>query len=216
MVDPTGHIQTHPVAMSEGNAVYHPPLSQSSEQRKKQQLSEIIPFVPFVNIVNNTKIAITGLDLMNYAYNDIEIQDARFFMVLDYRLPIIGAEIGGLNGTEINEAKSFADELATDSMKSLSEPLRLEDHHIIPKFRGKSKFYTEFIEKLGINVDDYTITVSGGKGGQHMNFIHGKAQWNLKWIDQHLNATEKDVFQFAGKMMDEYNLSGYRIHPYGK
>ena len=25
----------------------------------------------------------------------------------------------------------------------------------------------------------------------------------------------KDIYQFAGKMMDDYRLSGYTIHPYG-
>ena len=28
-------------------------------------------------------------------------------------------------------------------------------------------------------------------------------------------ATAKDIYQFAGKMMDDYGLSGYTIHPYG-
>ena len=30
------------------------------------------------------------------------------------------------------------------------------------------------------------------------------------------NATAKDLYQFAGQMMDEYGLSGYEIHPYGQ
>lgn len=96
---------------------------------------------------------------------------------------------------------------------------KTNDHHIFPKFRGKSKPYAEFIAKRGINVDEYTITVSAGKDGFHMNGIHGKARWNQKWmeyIDNNPNATAKDLFQFAGKMMDDYGLSGYTIHPYGK
>ena len=61
-------------------------------------------------------------------------------------------------------------------------------------------------------------TVNAGKGGMHMNIIHGKGGWNQKWmdfIDNNPNATSKDIYQFAGKMMDDYGLSGYTIHPYG-
>lgn len=59
----------------------------------------------------------------------------------------------------------------------------------------------------------------GGKGGMHMNFIHGKGKWNKKWmdfIDSNPNASAKDIYQFAGQMMDEYGLSGLEIHPYKK
>ena len=90
---------------------------------------------------------------------------------------------------------------------------------MIPAFRGKSKSYADFIKERGINVDDYTITVSSGKGGQYMDFIHGKGQWNQKWIDfidNNPNATDKDIYQFAGKMIDDYGFSGYQIHPYKK
>ena len=93
------------------------------------------------------------------------------------------------------------------------------DHHIIPKFRGKSKPYADFISERGIDVDQYTITVSAGKEGMHMNSIHGSAKWNqrwMEWIDNNPNATAKDIYQFAGQMMDEYGLSGYEIHPYGQ
>ena len=95
---------------------------------------------------------------------------------------------------------------------------KTNDHHIIPAFRGKSKPYADFISARGIDVDQYTITVDAGKGGMHMNIIHGKGGWNQKWmdfIDNNPNATAKDIYQFAGKMMDDYGLSGYTIHPYG-
>jgi len=73
--------------------------------------------------------------------------------------------------------------------------------------------------KRRIDVDQYTITVSAGKEGMHMNSIHGSAKWNQKWmewINNNPNATAKDIYQFAGKMMDEYGLSGFKIHPYGQ
>ena len=68
-------------------------------------------------------------------------------------------------------------------------------------------------------MDQYTITVSSGKEGMHMNSIHGKGDWNplwMEWIDNHPDATAKDIFQFAGKMMDDFGLSGYEIHPFHK
>ena len=95
----------------------------------------------------------------------------------------------------------------------------IADHHIIPKFRGKSKPYADFIAERGIDVDQYTITVSSGKEGMHMNSIHGKGDWNplwMEWIDNHPDATAKDIFQFAGKMMDEFGLGGYEMHPFHK
>ncbi len=52
-----------------------------------------------------------------------------------------------------------------------------------------------------------------------MNFIHGKGKWNQMWmdfIDNNPNATAEDIYRFAGKMMDDYGLSGLRIHPYGE
>ena len=117
------------------------------------------------------------------------------------------------------EPKEGAENAITDPSRLLGTTKNSQDHHIIPAFRGKSKPYADFIKKLGIDVDQYTITVSGGKGGMHMNFIHGKGKWNQKWmnfIDDHPNATAKDIYQFAGKMMDDYGLSGLQIHPYGK
>ncbi|WP_296792943.1 DUF2380 domain-containing protein [Ruminococcus sp.] len=95
----------------------------------------------------------------------------------------------------------------------------MHDHHIIPKFRGNSKPYADFIAKRGIDVDKYTISVTAGKGGAHMNLIHGKGKWNPKWmefIDNNPSATAKDIYQFAGQMMDDYGLNKFKIHPWGE
>ena len=89
---------------------------------------------------------------------------------------------------------------------------------MIPKFRGKSAPYADFIKARGINVDDFTVTLSHGKASHHLKFIHGQGKWNqkwMKWIDANPNATAKDIFQFTGKMMDDFGLSGLNIHPYG-
>ena len=107
----------------------------------------------------------------------------------------------------------------TGETKLLTNTMDVADHHIIPKFRGKSKKYTEFIAKRGIDVDEFTVTVAHGKASHHLKFIHGQGKWNKKWIEwlnNNPDATVKDIYQFAGKMMDEFGLSGLDIHPYRK
>mgnify|MGYP001435290018 CR=1 FL=1 len=132
-------------------------------------------------------------------------------------MTIGGARLKG-KGTacEAVESGSKTEVLLLETTKPITG--KTNDHHIIPAFRGKSKPYADFISARGIDVDQYTITVDAGKGGMHMNIIHGKGGWNQKWmdfIDNNPNATAKDIYQFAGKMMDDYGLSGYTIHPYG-
>jgi RHS repeat-associated protein len=103
--------------------------------------------------------------------------------------------------------------------KLLQASKNLADHHIIPAFRGKSAKYARFIKKRGINVDNFTVTLSHGKNSHHLKFIHGQGKWNqrwMDWIDANPNATAKDIYQFAGRMMDQYGLSSVKIHPYKK
>ena len=38
----------------------------------------------------------------------------------------------------------------------------------------------------------------------------------MDFIDNNPNVTAKDIYQFAGKMMDYFGLSGLEIHPYRK
>lgn len=113
----------------------------------------------------------------------------------------------------------------SDIVQKIIDPSRLlevgknvADHHIIPAFRGNSKPYADFIKKRGIDVDQFTVTLAHGKASHHLKFIHSQGKWNQKWIDwieANPDATAKDIYQFAGKIMDEFNLSGLRIHPYG-
>jgi hypothetical protein len=86
-------------------------------------------------------------------------------------------------------------------------------------FRGNGNKYAAFIRERGIDVNDSTVTLSHGKASHHQKFIHGQGQWNQRWtdwIDEHPSATPKDIYQFAGSLMDEFGLSGLKIHPYGE
>lgn len=75
--------------------------------------------------------------------------------------------------------------------------------------------YRDFFAKHGIDVDDFAVEVTEGT---HQRLIHRKGQnWTSvwkKWIDENPNATTKQVYQQAGRMMDDYGLSGLRIGPY--
>jgi len=82
-------------------------------------------------------------------------------------------------------------------------------------------------QKLGINIDEHTVEVSQGV---HLKGLHGKGgfvgpgnkmmpakKWNSAWKEffaQNPNPTAKEVYQFAGHLMDMYGLSGLPIVPY--
>ena len=139
------------------------------------------------------------------------------FEVADYHTYYVGDGDVLVHNTCSKASGSKDNLLLLEISQNISD--EINDHHIIPKFRGKSKRYADFISARGINVDDYTITVGAGKGGTHMNLLHGKGGWNQRWIefiDNNPDATAKDIYQFAGKMMDDYGLNGYVIHPYKK
>jgi hypothetical protein len=93
---------------------------------------------------------------------------------------------------------------------------KVADHHIFPQK------YRPFFENLGIEIDKYTVSL-----GQttHLRGIHGKGnadlpgKWNDRWkefLQQNPRATSKDVYQFAGQLMDEYKLNKEVLHVYRK
>ena len=93
---------------------------------------------------------------------------------------------------------------------------QLADHHIFPsQFRN-------FFKKVGINIDDYTVTVDHFT--THLKGIHGRGnlgqmpgRWNKiwsQWIDNYPNASLREVFQQGGQMMDDFGLNRLPIHGY--
>ncbi|CAM5223544.1 hypothetical protein UACE39S_01036 [Ureibacillus acetophenoni] len=129
-------------------------------------------------------------------------------------------DMGGSSAiTKIYRNVTFSTGKGTKNNNLLTNSMKTADHHIIPAFRGKSKNYADFIKNRGIDVDNFTVTIAHGKDSHHLKFLHGQGKWNQKWmdwIDSHPNATAKDIYQFAGKMMDEYGLTGLKIHHYRK
>jgi hypothetical protein len=99
----------------------------------------------------------------------------------------------------------------------LAQPKTIR-HHLFNKFRGASptsQKYRDFFAKHGIDVDRFTVEIPES---MHQKLIHRAGNnWTTRWkqwIDANPNATTKDVYQFAGRMMDEYGVSGLQIVPY--
>jgi len=100
----------------------------------------------------------------------------------------------------------------------LIAPVRTVRHHLFNKFRGKSprsETYRAFFRKHKINVDDFVVEIPEA---MHKKWIHRLGEkWTTRWkdwIDANPEATTREVYQFAGQLMDEYGLVGEDIIKY--
>jgi hypothetical protein len=99
---------------------------------------------------------------------------------------------------------------------SLAKPKMIK-HHVFNVFRGEkpeTQKYRDFFKKHKINVHDYCIEIPATI---HTISIHGKTNWTGRWrswIDANPNATTKEVYQFAGKLMDEYGVAHVPLKKY--
>jgi hypothetical protein len=101
------------------------------------------------------------------------------------------------------------------------ENIRTIKHHIFNAFHKPtkaSKKYIKFFEDRGLTKkirDKWTVEIPEKT---HKEWIHKAGRnWTTKWkrwIDANPNATTKEVYQQAGKMMDEAGLSGLPLVPY--
>jgi hypothetical protein len=81
------------------------------------------------------------------------------------------------------------------------------NHHIFPEQ------FRKFFEKKQVKINDFTMKIERtthlrGVHGQGMGHMPGR--WNKVWeqfVKTHPDATAKDIFQQAGKMLDDYGLS---------
>ena len=93
-------------------------------------------------------------------------------------------------------------------------------HHIFPQA------YREEFESLGINIDDFVVEISQS---EHLRGVHGRGgfvgsgdtlylgRYNQQWGEffaNNPNPTTKEVFQFGGRLMDEYGLNNFPIIRY--
>jgi hypothetical protein len=95
-------------------------------------------------------------------------------------------------------------------------PGRMMDHHIFPEqFRS-------LFEKAGIEIDNFTVPLTEST---HLKGVHGRGLgdlpggWNGRWSDffsANPNATATEIYQFGGRLMDEFGLSGLLISPYSR
>ena len=128
-------------------------------------------------------------------------------------------EVGGAGAVKLGKhllKMSRVGKVAKKAMKLLPAP-KIHRHHIFNQFGKSAKYkkYRDFFLKHGINVNDYSVDLTKSK---HVKDIHKAGQnWTTiwkRWIDANPNATTKEVFQQAGKMMDEYGISHLEIIPY--
>jgi len=94
---------------------------------------------------------------------------------------------------------------------------KLADHHIMPRQ------FEKFFGARGINIDEFTVSVDHAV--THLKAIHGRGnmgqmpgRWNTvwgDWIKANPNATATEIYQQAGRMMDDFGINHLKIHPYG-
>ncbi len=113
------------------------------------------------------------------------------------------------------EVAGYAAWFAARGAPKLLEAGKLAKHHLFPQQ------FRKFFSSRGINIDQFTVTL--GHNTSHLKGVHGKGLgnmpggWNKRWadfIEANPNATAKDIYQFGGKLMDEFGLSHIPIQPY--
>ncbi len=104
----------------------------------------------------------------------------------------------------------------TEAQLLLAAP-KMVKHHIFNVFRGsspRSQVYRDFFKKHGIDLDKHTVEVSEGVHRQlHAAGNNWTTRWKA-WIDANPNATTREVYQQAGRMMDDYGIQHLPIVPY--
>jgi RHS repeat-associated protein len=124
------------------------------------------------------------------------------------RLPKLRFNLLGKSGA--------GDELrvAAGGAPKLLQAGKLMDHHIFPQQ------FRKFFQGKGVDIDQFTVRIGETT---HLKGVHGRGlgnmpgRWNARWsefIDANPGATPKDIYQFAGRLMDEFGLSGLPIAPY--
>lgn len=100
-------------------------------------------------------------------------------------------------------------------LRALPGALKLGKHHIFPQQ------FRKFFASRGIDIDKHTLQIA--QDTTHAKGVHGKGlgkmpgRWNQRWKEWMLKnpkATATEIYQFGGKLMDEYGLSHLPIVPW--
>jgi RHS repeat-associated protein len=129
-------------------------------------------------------------------------------------VPTLG---GAKTSVSVGSAALRGFEVTKTGIQLLLPAPKMVKHHIFNVFRGKSpgsQVYRDFFKKHGIDLDKHTIEVSEGVHRQlHAAGNNWTSRWK-SWIDANPNATTKEVYQQAGRMMDDYGIGHLPIGPY--
>lgn len=132
---------------------------------------------------------------------------------------------GSKVGTEIiNWVRKNVDPSAlnkVDEIAGLLPAPKFQKHHIMPQK------HRAWFERKGINIDDFSVKL---ESKEHLSGVHGKGgfvgsgnvkypkeKWNDLWddyIDKNPGATPKEIYQHAGKLMDQFGLSKLPLEKY--
>lgn len=124
--------------------------------------------------------------------------------------------LGRLARLRATTAPASSADAAVGSQALLAAP-KMVKHHIFNVFRGnspRSQVYRNFFKKHGIELDKHTVEVSEAVHRQlHTAGNNWTTRWKA-WIDANPNATTREVYQQAGRMMDDYGIQRLPIGPY--
>ncbi len=122
--------------------------------------------------------------------------------------------------TRVSAAPASAISVRGRGVLALPAPSKWHKHHIFPKQ------FKEWFENKGIDIDAFTIKL---EVNTHLRGVHGKGgfvgagskkllgYWNKKWqrfINNNKGASPEEIYQFAGKLLDEFGLGDVSIGPY--
>ena len=130
-------------------------------------------------------------------------------------LKVMGETLGGL-GVDVALAGAGLVGEAGGSEGKLLIAGKLMDHHIFPQQ------FRRFFQNKGVDIEQFTVRIGDTT---HLKGVHGRGlgnmpgRWNARWaefIDANPGATSKEIYQFGGRLMDEFWPEWAPHHPLSK
>jgi RHS repeat-associated protein len=124
-----------------------------------------------------------------------------------------GAGLSAAGAIPFVGSAANAARLARRGVASLPEAV-MNGHHLLPRE------FEPFFKGAGIkDINEFLVDLSRK---HHLSGIHGKGDsltpgwWNdvwRAWIGNNPNASDKEIFQQLGRMMDDYGINHLPVHP---